>query len=224
MTLTSCSAEEQQGAPTAELCRSSLSAQAQEALDRLSPYDRYQNTGMSYDRAATRLRENADLSTSRSVVCTVSTLGNGKERDLVQIEFVRFSKYDWSWSEALEPRASYYRLGLHGYASEGEAIVIFPCPSGLPKNGPPVLSGRAHQVVNSPDEQPELSEPERSRALMVLLHSATRIMAEKAGCLDEAGIPAQLPKPAPASDYRMPPSSLEEMEKDFVGEAKAEGT
>ncbi|MFF3291519.1 hypothetical protein [Streptomyces sp. NPDC003023] len=224
MVLTSCSADAPKGVPTGELCQSSLSARAQEALDRLSLHDRYEESGMGYENAVDRLRTGKDVPSSGTTVCVISTLEDGKEKSLVGIQFMRYGTYR-TWPKELEPHDSHYRMGLFGHAGGGEAHIVFPCRSGLSRDAPPVIAGHAgaHDDYYG-DAVPQLPEPERSRALMVLLHSATRIMAEKAGCLDEAGIPAQLPKPAPASDYRMPPSSLEEMEKDFVGEAKAEGT
>lgn len=215
MALTSCSSEKKEadGVPAAKLCDSSLTSDAADALEKISSDDRYRETVLSLDKAAVRLRDNGDTSTSRSTVCTVYTRKEGTEVRLFQIEFVR-PDAGAEWPPELDPEDSYYSSGIYAESSNDDAFIAFPCTAGLRKHGPPVVAGVL--VPDSGNVAQKLPNAERSHAYMVMLHSASRALAGKLGCLAEARLPVKLPEASPHTEYRKPPS-LETLEKEFVG-------
>ncbi|WP_328400457.1 hypothetical protein OHS70_24315 [Streptomyces sp. NBC_00390] len=217
MAVASCTAgkeERDDGVPAAKVCDASFSADARDALGRISTADRYQESVLPLDKAVTRLRGHADTSTSRSTICTVHTAEQSAQDPLFRIEFVHVDT-GVVWPPALDPDDSYYPLGLYADSSDEQAFIAFRCSRGLRKNGPPVVAGVLEP--DSRDPSVKLSDAERRHAHMVMLHSAARAMAGKLGCLAEAGLPAKAPEPSPHRAYRKPPS-LETLEREFAGD------
>lgn len=214
--VTSCTAgdkERDEGVRAAKVCDSSFSAEAQDALGRISTADRYQESVLPLDKAVTRLRDRADTSTSRSTICTVHTTQQSAQDPLFRIEFVHVDT-GVVWPPALDPDDSYYPSGLYADSSDKQAFIAFRCSRGLRKNGPPVVAGVLEP--DSKDPSATLSQAERRHAHMVMLHSASRALAGKLGCLPEAGLPAKAPEPSPHRTYRKPPP-LKTLESEFTG-------
>ncbi|WP_171166846.1 hypothetical protein [Streptomyces sp. I05A-00742] len=164
---------------------------------------------MTFEDAAGRLRGNAGISESRSVVCRVHEAGSTKDGPLFTVEFVHPDRWA-DWPDRLSADQRYYRMGLIGTADRKTAFLGFRCDRGL--GGAGGLGGPAPPVVGAsldlwPDRaHTEIDGPERGHLLMTVLHSAARTMAGKLGCLERSGLPAAVPAPAPPSAYRKPPA------------------
>ncbi|MFG3259402.1 hypothetical protein [Streptomyces sp. NPDC048172] len=193
---------EDDGVRAGELCHGALSPGAARAVRSLSVEDEGygEKRDASLAEAARTLRGNADAATSRSVVCRVHALEDGKGDDpLLQVEFTHLGAGDEP-RRAREPGQVRYGVGELAWARDSGAFLAFRCAGGLRRGDPPLVAGRVD--VPFTDGHAKLADAARARAAMTVLHSVSRAMAARLDCRKESRIPATPPRPLTTSDAR----------------------
>lgn len=198
---------EPDGTPAKELCHFSLTPAAVRALDRLSTGSAYreQPGALSYGEAVTRLRQHADVATSRSPVCRVRAPGGSDGSPLLQVEFVHpeAGAEPEGRKRRAGPGETRYATGEYAVARDSGAFLTFRCAGGLPEDTPPFVAGNID--VPFTDAHAKLGPRERGRAAMTILHAVARELAGRMGCREESRLAARAP--APLRRGALPPTA-----------------
>ncbi|MCT2594142.1 hypothetical protein LHJ74_30255 [Streptomyces sp. N2-109] len=188
--------KEEDSTPAAQLCHSSLNAEAQRALDTLSRDDSFQAPeGASFETARDRIVGSEEIITSRTKVCLVYSSRSTPEHPLIEIEFAHLPEGAGRAGEEEETATDTgYPLGEAARASASGADLTFLCGKALAGSASPRVGG--HVNVPRTDGHAKMSDAARAKAAMTILHSVSRAMATAMGCGEEANLPERLPAPS----------------------------